>query len=88
MIPKLPGIIDAAGDTVRTNLPTERMDDFITLAREVDTQAIKRYVLGPPYAFHPPTKSTGGVYTLQFDMAKLAKLSRELFGPDSRYTTP
>ncbi len=40
MLPKLPEILDVAGDTVRTNLPTDRLEEFITLAREVDTDAI------------------------------------------------
>lgn len=85
MITRLPGIIEVAGDTVRTNLPTQRLDEFIALARSVDTSAIQRYVLGPPYAVHPPTSSTGGVYTLRLRMDRLAKLSIRLFGDDSRY---
>ncbi len=85
MLPRLTDIIQAAGDTVRTNLPTDRMDEFIALAREVDPKSIQRFVLGPPYAFHPPTSSTGGVYTLQLDMTKVTQLSRKLFGADSRY---
>ncbi len=87
MIPQLPGVIQAAGDTVRTNLPTERMDEFIEIARNVDPDAMERIVLGPPYAYHPPTSSTGGVYTLRLDMEKVAKLSRKIFGEDSRYAT-
>ncbi len=85
MIPKLPDIIRAAGDTVRTNLPTDRFEEFITLARELDTDAINRVVLTYPIAFHPPTSSTGGVWTLQLHMDKVAELSKKLFGEDSRY---
>ncbi len=87
MITKLPEIIGVAGDTVRTNLPTERMDEFIGIARNMDGDAIKQYVLGPPYAYHPPTASTGGIYTLRLDMDRMAKLSRTLFGSDSRYSS-
>ncbi len=85
MLPKLPEVISVAGDTVRTNLPTDRFEEFIGLAREVDTKAIDRYVLTYPYAFHPPMSSTGGVWTLQLHMDKVAALSKKLFGDDSRY---
>ena len=85
MITRLPDIIRAAGDTVRTNLPTDRLDEFITLAREVDSDAINQHVLTYPIAFHPPTSTTGGVWTLQLHMDKVAELSRKLFGSDSRY---
>lgn len=85
MITRLPSLIQVAGDTVRTNLPTDRLGEFIALARAVDASAIQRYVLGPPYAIHPPTSSTGGIYTLQLQMDRIAKLSVELFGSDSRY---
>lgn len=88
MIPRLPAILQVAGDTVRTNLPTDRLQEFITLARSVDTSTIQRYVLGPPYAIHPPDSTTGGVYTLSLQMDRIAKLSVQLFGADSRYATP
>ncbi|HEY3411656.1 MAG TPA: LCP family protein, partial [Armatimonadota bacterium] len=88
MITKLPDIIKAAGDTVRTNLPTDRFDEFIALARAVKTEAINRTVLTYPIAFHPPTSSTGGVWTLQLHMDKVADLSKKLFGSDSRYSQP
>ncbi len=54
MLPKLPDIIKVAGDTVRTNLPTDNLDEYIGLARKIDTKSIKQYVLGPPYSIHPP----------------------------------
>jgi LCP family protein required for cell wall assembly len=85
MITRLPAIIQVAGDTVRTNLPTDRLEGFIRLARGVDSSAIKRYVLGPPYAIHPPNSTTGGIYTLNLQLDRMAKLSVELFGSDSRY---
>lgn len=87
MITKLPDILQVAGDTVRTNLPTDRLEEFIALARGVDTSTIKRYVLGPPISLHPPSDTTGGIYTLQLQMDRMAKLSVDLFGSDSRYYT-
>jgi hypothetical protein len=47
----------------------------------------EKHVLGPPYAVHPPTNTTGGTYTLQLDMTRIAKLSVNLFGSDSSYST-
>ena len=87
MLPKLPSIIQVAGDTVRTNLPSDRLDAFIALARQVDTESLQQYVLGPPYSTHPPSSTTGGVYTLKLDLDKMAKLSVKLFGSDSRYAS-
>jgi len=87
MLPKLPGILQIAGDTVRTNLPSDRLEEFITLARNVDTKSVQQFVLGPPYATSPPMSTTGGVYTLVLDMKLIMKLSIRLFGSDSRYYT-
>jgi hypothetical protein len=36
---------------------------------------------------HPPSNTTGGVYTLKLDMARMAKLSIKIFGDQSRYAT-
>ncbi len=85
MLTNLPGIINVAGDTIRTNIPAGRLDDLIKLGRKIKGADIERYVLGPPYSSHPPNAETGGFYTLKLDMSKMAKLSRQLFGDDSRY---
>jgi len=65
----------------------ELVPKFIALAREVDTKAMKQYVLGPPYSTHPPNSTTGGVYTLKLDLGKMSDLSVKLFGSDSRYAS-
>ncbi len=85
MLPRLPAILDAAGDTVSTNFPRERLGDLLELGRRVDQDGIRQYVLGPPYATHPPSSTTGGIYTLALDFDKVAALSIDLFGSDSRY---
>jgi LCP family protein required for cell wall assembly len=84
-IVKLPDILDAAAKTITTNFPVDQVSDFLTLAKEVPDDAIDRYILGPPYAVHPPTESTGGEYILKFDPAALAALSIKIFGDHSRY---
>ena len=85
LIVKLPDILEVASKNVTTNIPPEKARDYIALAGSIDEANISRYVLGPPYAVHPPTNTTGGTYILQLDLAKVAALSVELFGPDSQY---
>jgi LCP family protein required for cell wall assembly len=84
---KLPELLDAAASTIRTNFPTSRVDDMLSLAKGVNDSDIRKIVLGPPYSIHPPTNTTGGIYTLRLDIDKVAALSVELFGSDSRYAS-
>ena len=85
MVPRLPGILDAASRTVSTNFPAQRLGEMLELGRRLDDEDVRHVVLGPPYATHPPTSTTGGVYTLSLDLDKVADLSIELFGDASRY---
>jgi polyisoprenyl-teichoic acid--peptidoglycan teichoic acid transferase len=84
---RLPDLLGAAASTIRTNFPASRIDDMISLGKDVDDSKIDKFVLGPPYSVHPPTNTTGGIYTLQLDMTRLAALSVKLFGADSRYSS-
>lgn len=85
---KLPAVLDAAGETVRTNFPPERLDEVIGLAEAIGDASIRRYVLQPPtYAVHPPTSSTGGTYILRLHLDALRALSVQLFGDDSAFWT-
>jgi anionic cell wall polymer biosynthesis LytR-Cps2A-Psr (LCP) family protein len=85
VLAKLPQLLDVASQTVTTNVPPEKARDYIELAGSIDEANISRYVLGPPYAVHPPTNTTGGTYILRLDLTKVAVLSVDLFGTDSRY---
>ena len=85
MIPKIPALLKAAAQTVRTDFPEGQAADMVSLVRAVDDASIQRFVLGPPYSSHPPNTTTGGFYTLKLDMDRVAKLSVTLFGTDSRY---
>lgn len=87
-IARLPDLIRATGSSVRTNYPVADIGDLLRVATKVSDDAIVKKVLGPPYAVHPPTDTTGGIYTLVLDMDRLAKLSVDLFGTDSRYSPP
>jgi len=86
MLPRLPAILDIAGNTIKTNFPPERIDEMLELARGVDDGSVQRYVLQPPkYSFHPPTNTTGGIYILTLKLEEVRKLSVELFGQDSDF---
>lgn len=83
---KLPAVLEAASETVRTNFPPERLDEMIVLAQEMTDGSVRRIVLQPPtYSVHPPTSSTGGTYILRLNLDALRALSVELFGEDSTY---
>jgi LCP family protein required for cell wall assembly len=82
---RIPELTQAAGDTIRTNFPTDRLGEFIDIAQRMNDDTLVQKVLGPPYAIRP----TEGVsdYRLRFDMDRLARLSIDLFGDDSRYAS-
>jgi LCP family protein required for cell wall assembly len=82
MLPNLPGLLQDATKTLKTNFPPDRIAEVLDLARRTDDGAIKKYVLGPPYSNHPTNLST---YILIPDMKRIAKLSIDLFGDESRY---
>jgi polyisoprenyl-teichoic acid--peptidoglycan teichoic acid transferase len=82
MLPNLPGLLKDATKTLKTNFPPDRIGEVLELARKTDDDAVKKYVLGPPYSTHPRNLST---YILVPNMDRIAKLSIKLFGDASRY---
>lgn len=86
VLPRVPELLQAAGDTLRSNFPVERLEQFLDIARAVDDANVRQVVLGPrTYATNPPASQTGGLYVLVPRMDAIRKLSIELFGEDSRY---
>jgi LCP family protein required for cell wall assembly len=85
MLPRLPSILAAAGDTLKTNFPPSRLSEMLDLARSIKDDNVQRIVLGPPYATNP---GNAGSYILVPDMKKFAEASIRLFGEDSRYFEP
>lgn len=81
---QLPALLDAAARTIRTNVPADRVREYLALAKLVGDDQTQRFVLGPPYARTPATP--GSTYKLLLDADRIAKLSVKLFGADSRYT--
>jgi LCP family protein required for cell wall assembly len=84
MITRLPDLLTVAGDTVRTNFPSDRLREMIELTQGVPDKSITQIVLGPPYSVRPKTKSS--TYTLELVPAKLAAVSMKVFGAESAYS--
>jgi LCP family protein required for cell wall assembly len=84
MLTRLPDLLTVAGDTVRTNFPSDRLREMIALTQDVPDNAITKIVLGPPYSTRPTTKST--TYTLELNPARLAAVSMKVFGTESSYS--
>jgi LCP family protein required for cell wall assembly len=86
MFTKLPSLLDAAADMIRTNFPNDQLSTMLDLARVIGDDSFTRIVLQPPtYSYHPPTNTTNGTYILRLKMDAVAQLSEDLFGTDSRY---
>jgi anionic cell wall polymer biosynthesis LytR-Cps2A-Psr (LCP) family protein len=86
MLPQIPDLLDAAGDTIRTNFPSDRVGEMVDLAQRIDTDTVTQVVLGPrTYATVPPTSETGGIYELRLNMDAVARLSIQIFGDASTY---
>ena len=88
MLPRIPQLIGVAGDTLRTNFPSDRVSEMLKLVQGIDSTSVTQVVLGPPYSVHPPDSETDGIYTLRLKMDKLAAESIKLFGSDSAYAQP
>lgn len=85
MLPKLPAVLAAAAKTIKTDLPPDRVSALLAVAKDVTDSSITHYVLGPPYATHPPDAQTGGTYMLIIDQARFQRLSVQVFGSDSAF---
>lgn len=88
LIAQLPALLDAAASAIKTDLPSGRLPDMIQTASSFDLANVTKIVLNAPYNYHPPSSTTGGVWTSQLHMDRIAALSVKLFGTDSRYYTP
>lgn len=83
MLFKLPQLTDAAGSLVHTNFPAGQVADMVSEADSIPADSYDRVVLGPPYSVSG-TSSTA--YTSCLKLDKVAALSVQLFGSDSRYS--
>ena len=83
MLSRLPAIIKALGNTVRTNYPADQLSQVLTAAKTVNADNTFRVVLGPPYAVRSTDPTTS---SLTLDMARIKALSISLFGAESAYS--
>jgi polyisoprenyl-teichoic acid--peptidoglycan teichoic acid transferase len=80
---RLGTLLSLAGKYIATDFPLSTARDYVAAVQHVTV--IEKCVLAPPYSYHPPTSSTDGYWTSRLDMDRVARLSVELFGQDSRY---
>ena len=59
----LPGLLDALGDTLATDIPSDRIPELVQAIDDVDMSALHRVVLEPPTYVTPGT-GPGGAYIL------------------------
>jgi LCP family protein required for cell wall assembly len=85
VLPQLPELLGLAGRTIQTDFPLKTARSYVSLAQSLGEDDITQCVLGPPYAKHPSSIYTKGVWTLRLDQRKVAGLSVYLFGKQSRY---
>jgi len=79
---KLPDLMAQAASLVKTNFPASRVADMVDFAQNVPAANWDSYVLGPPYSVSSATASAS---TSCLMLNKVAPLSVQLFGKDSRY---
>lgn len=84
-IGRLPNLLSLASKIVQTNFPLKTAKDYAALIRQVGTDDITKCVLGPPYDYHPAASLSRGAWTSRLKLSRVAGLSVELFGTDSRY---
>lgn len=86
VVANLPGLIDAASQMVRTNVPLDKLPELVSMLQGSGGAPSETYVLRPPdYAEVIPRSEVGNVYMTRLKMDAVAQLSIELFGDDSRY---
>jgi hypothetical protein len=71
---------------VTTDIPPGELVRLADTVAALDDHASRHIVLKNPYTWHPPMTETNGRWLLYPDMDSIAELSRELFGPRSRYS--
>lgn len=85
MVLKLPELLDAAGKVIQTDFPLKNAKGYLKVASNISAGNISKCVLGPPYNFHPDSKTTSGSWTSRLKMDLVANLSVFYFGQESRF---
>ncbi|HET7495153.1 MAG TPA: LCP family protein [Candidatus Limnocylindrales bacterium] len=82
---KLPALLDAIGDTIRTDLPIDRLPLLAAAIDEMRANGIARAVIG-----HPLVRSVDTRYgsSLEPDLAAIRTVAARLFPPPGEAPTP
>ncbi len=78
-------VLGLAGNAIQTNFPLDTVKDYSQFLEGFSSASVSGCVLGPPYSWLPATSTTGGSSTSRLNLDKVADLSVQLFGADSRY---
>jgi LCP family protein required for cell wall assembly len=81
----LPDLLGLAGTSIQTNFPLKTVKSYVPIAQKLTSKDISKCVLGPPYNSHPATSTTKGTWTSRLNMGRVANLSVQYFGKDSRF---
>jgi len=84
MFARLPTVLDAAKQAIRTNVPPDLLPTLLGIGQNVQDNRIQSFVLGPPYA---QRVANANDYELALDEGRIHRLSVALFGADSRFAT-
>ena len=92
MLPRIPELIGVAGDTVRTNFPSDRVGEMLDLAGGLDGQWSPRSSSGRPYSrprAAAERRPAGTYIAAHLDLAQGRRaLSIKVFGSESTYPQP
>jgi hypothetical protein len=80
---RIPSLLAEAGKDIQTDFPLNTARNYIKAIQGI--KQVEGCILGPPYAVHPDMSLSGGTWTTNLDMARVANLSVEMFGEDSRF---
>jgi polyisoprenyl-teichoic acid--peptidoglycan teichoic acid transferase len=82
---ELPGLMDAVGDAVRTDLPPARLPQLAAIMDEIDDDAVTRSIIR-----HPLVRSVDSRYgsSLQPDLAAIRDVAERLFPEPGVEPTP
>lgn len=86
LLARLPQVLSAAAEMVRTDVPPERLPELMSLLDHLAAADTQQIVLRPArFAQRVPVEETGGAYMIELRMDEVRELSLELFGEDSHY---
>lgn len=79
-------LLSLAGKYIATDFPLSSARNYVSIAQNI--KIYDKCVLAAPYSFHPDSSTTQGIWTSRLDLGRLAGLSVDMFGQDSRYYGP